>query len=76
MAVTAETDGATRAILVNGEKREARARDLAALLDELGYGGPKVATARNGEFVPARERQATRLEPGDNIEVVAPRQGG
>ena len=76
MAVTAETDGATRAILVNGEKREARARDLAALLDELGYGGQKVATARNGEFVPARERQATRLEPGDNIEVVAPRQGG
>ena len=36
----------------------------------------KVATALNGEFVPARVREAIRLKDGDRIEIVAPRQGG
>lgn len=63
-------------LVVNGEAREVRGATLAGLLDELGYGGQKVATALNGEFVPVRLRAATRLAQGDEVEVVAPRQGG
>lgn len=63
-------------ILVNGASREIGAADLSGALEELGYGGAVVATAVNGEFVPAAERQASRLSDGDRIEVLAPMQGG
>ncbi|MBM9595160.1 sulfur carrier protein ThiS [Roseitranquillus sediminis] len=63
-------------IMVNGEGRDVSAETLAALLDELGYGDGRVATALNEDFVPAAARGATRLAPGDRVEVVAPRQGG
>jgi len=62
-------------ILLNGEGLETRAATLADLLAEQGF-GPKVATARNGDFVPAGLRAATALADGDRIEVVAPMQGG
>lgn len=64
------------AIVVNGEPQRSRAATLAALLDELGYGDGKVATAINGEFVPARQRKTVALSDNDHVEVVAPRQGG
>ena len=51
-------------------------RTLADLLAEAGFGGLKVATAVNGDFVPERARAATTLADGDRVEVVAPRQGG
>lgn len=63
-------------ILVNGASHEIGAADLSGALEELGYGGAVVATAVNGEFVPASERQASRLSDGDRIEVLAPMQGG
>lgn len=63
-------------ILVNGASREVRAADLSAALEELGYGGAVVATAVNGEFVPAARRQGARLSEGDRLEVLAPMQGG
>ena len=63
-------------ILVNGASREIRAADLSSALEELGYGGAVVATAVNGEFVPAADRQAAALTEGDRIEVLAPMQGG
>ena len=63
-------------LVVNGEAKEVRGRTLAALLDEFGYGGQKVATALNGEFVAEKLRTVTALTPGDQIEIVAPRQGG
>jgi sulfur carrier protein len=63
-------------ILVNGDWREMGAVDLATALAELGYGEAVVATAVNGEFVPASSRQGARLAEGDRIEVVAPMQGG
>jgi sulfur carrier protein len=71
-----EGSSRTRRIVVNGEDREAAAATLAALLDELGYAGQRVATALNGEFVPERARAETLLTPGDEVEVVSPRQGG
>jgi sulfur carrier protein len=63
-------------ILVNGAWRETAAVDLAAALRELGYGEAVVATAVNGEFVPAGARPAARLTEGDRVEVLAPMQGG
>lgn len=68
--------GRTRRIVVNGEARETEAATLAALLEELGYGGQKVATALNGEFVPERQRPAMPVSSDDQVEVVSPRQGG
>ncbi|MDD2868356.1 sulfur carrier protein ThiS [Neomegalonema sp.] len=62
-------------IILNGEALETSAADLAELLRERGF-GPKVATARQGEFVPAGLRAATPLAEGDRIEVLAPMQGG
>ena len=67
---------ATKPVVVNGEARQVSATTLEALLEMLGYGGQKVATALNGEFVPARLRADTPVGPGDEVEVVAPRQGG
>ena len=43
-------------ITVNGTPRETGAATLAALLEELGHGGAKVATAVNEGFVPAAQR--------------------
>jgi sulfur carrier protein len=63
-------------ITVNGEARQTEARTLAELCAALGYGEMKVATARNGEFVPSAHRAVTPLHPEDRIEIVAPRQGG
>ena len=63
-------------ILVNGDWRDTGAIDLAAALLELGYGEAVVATAVNGEFVPATSRHGARLSEGDRIEVLAPMQGG
>ena len=63
-------------VLVNGDWREMGAVDLATALVELGYGEAVVATAVNGEFVPATSRQGARLAEGDRIEVLAPMQGG
>ncbi len=63
-------------VIVNGEPREVEALSLAEALHALDYADAIVATALNGEFVPARRREATPLKPGDRIEIVAPRQGG
>jgi len=61
---------------VNGQEQEVDAQTLAAALAALDYGEAKVATALNGEFVPARLREATPVRDGDRIEILAPRQGG
>jgi len=63
-------------LVVNGEDRDVAAATLAEALQSLDFAEAKVATALNGEFVPARAREATSLKDGDRIEIVAPRQGG
>lgn len=63
-------------LLLNGTPREIAGRTLAEALAELGYAGRIVATAVNGDFVPARRRAEMALNEGDRIEVVAPMQGG
>jgi len=63
-------------ILVNGVWRDTGAADLAGALQELGYADAVVATALNGEFMPAGSRPGARLSDGDRVEVLAPMQGG
>lgn len=63
-------------IHVNAEAQTVRAATLAQVLIALGYGGQKVATALNGEFVPERMRSSTSLATGDRIEILSARQGG
>ena len=63
-------------LIVNGAEQEVAAETLAAALEALDYAGAVVATALNGEFVPARARAETRLCDGDRVEILAPRQGG
>ena len=63
-------------VSINGEMREVSAARLSEVLAELGLGDAKVATAVNGEFVPAAHRADTVLADGDRVEIVAPQQGG
>jgi len=63
-------------ILVNGAWRDTGALDLAGALQELGYAEAVVATALNGEFVPAGARGEASLAEGDRLEILAPMQGG
>jgi sulfur carrier protein len=63
-------------VFVNGDPRDIESATLAAALNALGYGGKKIATAVNGQFVPATGRPSKMLAEGDKIEVVAPMQGG
>jgi sulfur carrier protein len=72
----ATATGQALSLHVNGEPRQTHSRTLYELIEEAGYGAARVATAINGDFVPARTRSATELKSGDRIEIVAPRQGG
>ncbi len=63
-------------LVVNGEVFDGDVTTLAELVGELGYGDQRVATAVNGSFVAGNERKTYELRDGDEIEVVAPRQGG
>jgi sulfur carrier protein len=63
-------------IVVNGRAVDVRAEALPAILEEIGYGGAKVATAVNEDFVPVAARDGVALRAGDRLEVVTPRQGG
>lgn len=63
-------------ILVNGERHTTDANSLEALCKTLGFADAKIATALNGSFVAAAARATTRLSEADEVEIVAPRQGG
>lgn len=63
-------------IEVNGEMQEVTGATVAEALTQLGWGEAKVATALNGEFLPAAARAGQALQDGDRLEVLAPMQGG
>ncbi|WP_423210916.1 sulfur carrier protein ThiS [Paracoccus yeei] len=63
-------------ITLNGETRDLSGPTVQDALVEIGLGAAKVATALNGNFLPAASRAATALRAGDALEVVAPMQGG
>ena len=68
--------GSQLLLRVNGEQTKTNASTLDALLADLDYGARRVATAVNGTFVPAGARPNHRLCEGDDVEIVAPQQGG
>ena len=63
-------------LTINGVSALHPGGTLADLLAALGHSPKGVATAVNGEFVAAGLRASRRLVAGDQIEIVAPRQGG
>ncbi|BCH26714.1 sulfur carrier protein ThiS [Mesorhizobium sp. L-8-3] len=63
-------------LTINGESRDVTASTLAALLAELDYQGNWLATALNGEVVPAARRAACPIAEGDRIEILSPMKGG
>jgi sulfur carrier protein len=63
-------------ITVNGVGCEVHSTLLAKALEELDYGSAVIATALNGRFVATAARPSTPLTEGDEIEIVAPMQGG
>ncbi len=63
-------------IRVNGIECDVKASDLESLLAELDYADQTVATALNRNFVRKKDRGATRISDGDEVEILTPRQGG
>ena len=58
-------------VQLNGELREVpEGLTLAAMLDWLGLPADRVAVERNLEIVPRSGWAATRIQPGDRLEVV------
>jgi thiamine biosynthesis protein ThiS len=59
------------AVRVNGEEvRLPEGASVASVLERLHVSTPRVAVERNREIVPKAEYAATRLAPGDVLEVV------
>ena len=63
-------------ITLNGEARDLPGPSVSDALTQIGLGTAKVATALNGNFLPAAARASTILKDGYALEVVAPMQGG
>ena len=63
-------------VTVNGEQREISSARVDALLGELNYAGTHFAIALNYDVVPRVRWAETRLQAGDEIEIITPRQGG
>ncbi len=63
-------------ILVNGAPRDVASTTLDAVLLELGYAEQRIATALDGDFVPAARRAIHDLREDCRVEIVSPMQGG
>lgn len=63
-------------VIVNGERREVAATNVEGLLAELDYEGAFFAVAVNREVVRRPAWGSRQLTPGDEVEIVTPRQGG
>jgi sulfur carrier protein len=63
-------------VIVNGEQREILSTRVDALLGELEYEGTHFAIAVNYDVLPKSKWAETRLNSGDEIEIITPRQGG
>jgi sulfur carrier protein len=62
---------------INGQIRQfPQALSVAALVEELGYAGKRIAIERNGEIVPKGQHAATQLVSGDQLEIVVAVGGG
>lgn len=61
---------------VNGETLNVDAKNISALITELGYKDMICAVAVNGGFVPRATHAQTDLAENDKIDIVAPMKGG
>jgi sulfur carrier protein len=63
-------------VTVNGRDTEIAATTLNSLLGELEYEQTQLAIAVNYQVVPRGRWAETKLNSGDQIEIITPRQGG
>ncbi|MBX2833661.1 MAG: sulfur carrier protein ThiS [Micavibrio sp.] len=64
-------------VIINGKETRCEAPlNLYDVIEQQGYVEMLIAVARNGEFVPKTQYKLTDLIDGDQIEIVAPQQGG
>jgi thiamine biosynthesis protein ThiS len=65
------------AISINGITRQLPdSTSVAALIEEMGLAGKRIALERNGEIVPRSTFSAQQLADGDKLEVVVAVGGG
>ena len=76
-AMTTHTTTSLLSLKINGEARSLAApATVAALLDEMGLTGKRLAVERNGEIVPRGLHGSTLLADGDALEIVVAVGGG
>jgi len=64
-------------ISINGELRQLPANTtVAALIEEMGLTGKRIALERNGEIVPRSTFATRQLSAGDKLEIVVAVGGG
>ena len=64
-------------VSINGEPRRIpQAISVAALIEEMGLTGKRIALERNGEIVPRSTFATQQLADGDRLEVVVAVGGG
>ncbi|MBK6905831.1 MAG: sulfur carrier protein ThiS [Rhodocyclaceae bacterium] len=64
-------------LIINGETLTLPAHlTVAALLEQRGLAGKRLAVERNGEIVPKGQHAGTVLQAGDRIEIVVAVGGG
>ena len=64
-------------VSINGEPRQfPQALSIAALIEEMGLTGKRIALERNGEIAPRSSFATQQLEDGDRLEIVVAVGGG
>lgn len=64
-------------ITINGKTKAFKTPiSIDEALDIEGYKGKLVAVAVNGNFIPKAQYSVSRLQDGDEIDIVSPMQGG
>lgn len=64
-------------VTINGQRKTFDTPiNIDEYLQQEGYGDMMIAVARNRSFVPKGDYEATILEDGDELDIVAPMQGG
>ncbi len=64
-------------VSINGAPRQLPdSISVAALIEELGFSGKRIALERNGEIVPRSKFATQQLSDGDRLEVVVAVGGG
>ena len=64
-------------VSINGEPRQfPQALSIAALIEEMGLTGKRIALERNGEIAPRSSFATQQLADGDKLEIVVAVGGG